>query len=191
MQELSENTIKKLIAGDEPTFNLVYSQYSGKIYKLAFRFLKDAEQSEEIVQEAFINLWLSKEKLDPSGNIWLYLYVIARRLALNALKKIYKSADLLEKLIYNIQEAHSNTEEEILAHDLEQFTKMVISKLPKQQQLIFTLSRIEGLSHKEIATQLKISPNTVKNHMVEALKTVKRHLSYSDLTYLIILSYWI
>jgi len=52
--------------------------------------------------------------------------------------------------------------------------------------LVFKLSRVEGLSHKEIAEQLNISPNTVKNHMVEALKTLKSHLKYADYLYLLI-----
>lgn len=181
MQKLVDShCIQELILGDEFAFSLIYDQYSEKIYRLAFRFLKDKEQSEEIVQETFINLWLSKEKLDPDGNLWLYLYVIAKRLSLNTLRDVYKSIDLIEKLLYNINEACNNTEEDILAHDLEQYTKTVIDKLPKQQQLIFRLSRVEGLTHQEIAERLQISPNTVKNHMVEALKTIRAHLKYAD-----------
>lgn len=171
------------MAGDESAFTLVYELYSAKVYRLAFRFLKEKEQSEEIVQEAFINLWLNRTKLDPDGNLWLYLYVIAKRLSLNALRQIGKSSALIENLLHQISELQNTTEEDILAHDLEHFTEQIISKLPRQQQLIFKLSRVEGLTHKEIAEQLHISPNTVKNHMVEALKTLKSHLKYSDFIY--------
>lgn len=182
--------IQRLIAGDESAFSKVYGFYSGKVYRLAFRFLKDKEQSEEIVQEAFINLWLNREKLDPEGNPWLYLYVIAKRLSLNALREVSKSATLTEKLLSRIKEAQNTTEEGIIANELENSIDKIIDKLPKQQQLIFKLSRIEGLSHKEIADQLQISPNTVKNHMVEALKTLRTHLKYSNLTYFAILLFW-
>ena len=179
--------IQRLIAGDESAFTAVYELYSEKVYRLAFRFLKDKEQSEEIVQEAFINLWLSREKLDPDGNMWLYLYVISKRLSLNALRQVGKSSSLVEKLLHRISELQNTTEEEVLAHDLEHYAEKVIEKLPRQQQLVFKLSRMEGLSHKEIAEQLQISPNTVKNHMVEALKTLKTHLKYSDFLYLLII----
>lgn len=181
------NAIQQLIAGDESAFTAVYELYSEKVYRLAFRFLKDKEQSEEIVQEAFINLWLSREKLNADGNMWLYLYVISKRLSLNALRQVGKSSSLVEKLLHQISELQNTTEEEILAHDLEHYAEKVIEKLPRQQQLVFKLSRIEGLSHKEIAEQLQISPNTVKNHMVEALKTLKTHLKYSDFLYLLII----
>lgn len=179
--------IAALISGDENAFTLVYQEYSAKVYRLAFKFLKDKELSEEVVQETFISLWLSRQKLDTAGNMWLYLYVIAKRLSLNTLRQVSKSADLTEKLLQNIKEEHNNTEEDILAHDLEQFTDKLIEKLPRQQQLVFKLSRIDGLSHKEIAEQLNISQNTVKNHMVEALKTLKQHLKYSDLLFVIAL----
>lgn len=181
------NAIQQLIAGDESAFTAVYELYSEKVYRLAFRFLKDKEQSEEIVQEAFINLWLSREKLNADGNMWLYLYVISKRLSLNALRQVGKSSSLVENLLHQISELQNTTEEEVLAHDLEHYAEKVIEKLPRQQQLVFKLSRIEGLSHKEIAEQLQISPNTVKNHMVEALKTLKTHLKYSDFLYLLIM----
>lgn len=190
MHKDSEHTIiENLIKGDESSFNMVYNQYSEKVYRLAFRILKNDEQSEEIVQETFIRLWLNREGLDSSGNMWLYLYVIAKRLSLDAYKIICKSSVLSEKLLQEIHTIRNTTEEEILANELEQFTEKVISKLPKQQQLIFKLSRVEGLSHQEIANQLNLSPNTVKNHMVEALKTLKAQLKYSDLIYFIALVY--
>ena len=181
------DAISRLMAGDESAFTSVYELYSEKVYRLAFRFLKDREKSEEIVQEAFINLWLSREKLDAEGNLWLYLYVISKRLSLNALRQIGKSSHLVEKLLAQISELQNPPEEAVLAHDLEHYAGEIIGKLPPQQQLVFKLSRVEGLSHKEIAEQLHISPNTVKNHLVEALKTLKSHLKYSDFLYLCLL----
>ncbi|GAA3994815.1 RNA polymerase sigma factor [Mucilaginibacter dorajii] len=183
-QEINGGYIQQLIAGDEAAFDAIYDAYSSKVYRLAYRFLKDSEQSQEIVQECFINLWTGREKLNAEGNIWLYLYVIAKRLSLNALRKISQSRQLTEKLVHHVTTIHNDTEEDILVHDLEQFAEQIICKLPKQQQLIFRLSRTEHLTHKEIAEQLHISPNTVKNHMVEALKTLKSQLQYSDLIYL-------
>ncbi|MDN5286662.1 MAG: polymerase sigma-70 factor [Mucilaginibacter sp.] len=187
---INSNHIEQLIAGDEPAFDAIYEMYGAKVYRLAFRFLKDKEQSEEVVQECFINLWTSRQKLNPEGNIWLYLYVIAKRLSLNALRQICQSRELSGKLISHISTVHNSTEEDVLAHDLGHFAENIINKLPKQQQLIFRLSRIEHLSHKEIAEQLQISPNTVKNHMVEALKTLKSHLHYADMIYFLALFFW-
>lgn len=182
--------IQELRAGDEFAFERVYVQFNQQVFRYAFRFLKDKEQSEEIVQEVFLNLWLSRERLCEDGNMWLYLYVITKRLSLNALREIHKSSVLFEKLINNIEELNNVTEEEIMAADMERFTETVIGKLPRQQQLVFKLSRTEGLSHNEIAEKLHISPNTVKNHMVEALKTLRSHLKISDMIYFLALVFY-
>lgn len=190
-KSINSSHIQQLIAGDEAAFDLIYEVYSSKVYRLAFRFLKDAQQSEEIVQECFINLWTSREKLNASGDIWLYLYVIAKRLSLNSLRQVFQSRELSDKLANHIATAHNDTEEDLLVSDLEQFTERIINKLPRQQQVIFRLSRVEHLTHKEIADQLQISPNTVKNHMVEALKTLKSQLQYSDLIFMLALFFWI
>lgn len=176
-------SIENLRKGDQQTFEQVYNHYSSQVYRLAFRFLKDKAQSEEIVQETFIKLWLNRHKLDVSGNLWLYLYVIAKRLSLNELRKISQSEELSAQLLLNITEAHNHTEEEILAADMEKFTESVLNKLPNQQQTIFRLSRVEGLTHQQIAEKLGISPNTVKNHMVEALKNIKNQLKDTELVY--------
>ena len=184
---IDSGSIKELIAGNESAFTMIYELYSERIYKLAFRFLKDKEQSEEVVQETFINLWMSREKLDPEGNIWLYLFVIAKRLSLNTLRQICKSTNLTEKLLHYIAGEHNDTEEEVFVRDLEQYAEKIIDKLPRQQKLVFKLSRVEGLSYKEIAEQQNISPNTVRNHMVEALKTLRAHLNAADFIYFTLL----
>lgn len=176
-------SIENLRKGDQQTFEQVYNHYSSQVYRLAFRFLKDKAQSEEIVQETFIKLWLNRHKLDVSGNLWLYLYVIAKRLSLNELRKISQSEELSAQLLLNITEAHNRTEEEVLAADMEKFTESVLNKLPNQQQTIFRLSRVEGLTHQQIAEKLGISQNTVKNHMVEALKNIKNQLKDTELIY--------
>ncbi len=176
-KDFENDDIRRLILGEQDAFEKIYDLCSEKLFRLAFRFLKDAEQSEEIVQEVFINLWLNKEKLNADGNIWLYLYVIGKRLSLNALRNVSQSRFHTENLLAHFDETHNNTEETVFVHDLELITQKVIGALPRQQQIIFKLSRFEGYSHKEIADQLNISPNTVKNHMGTALKTIQSRLS--------------
>ncbi len=176
------------MAGDESAFAFVYNLYAQKVYRLAFKFLKNQAHSEEIVQETFIKLWLTKGQLDPSGNIWLYLFVIAKRLSINSLREKNQSINIFQKLVEQTSEIQNFTEENILAHDLEDFAERVLKKLPKQQHQVFILSRKDGLTHKEIAEKLQISPNTVKNHMVAALKFLKTYLKYTEIIVLVFLT---
>jgi len=189
MSSVDSSTIRHLMAGDEAAFRMIYDIHSGQVYQLAFRFLKDASWSEEIVQDVFLKLWLNREGLDDQGNLWLYLYVITKRLCLNKLREIRKSPVLFEQLMNGMEVAGRPPEEQLMAVELEQQAQRLIACLPKQQQRIYKLSREEGLSHHEIAEKLGLSPNTVKNHMVQALKTLKNSLHQSGYTYLLALTF--
>lgn len=182
---------EKLIAGDESAFRHVYDLYGARIYRLAYKFLKDKASSEEIVQETFIRLWLTREKIDVNGNLWLYLYVIAQRLSLNSLRAASRSQQRVISMLADQTGMRNNpTEENVLARDLADFTEELIRKLPRQQQQVFRLSRLEGLSHKEIAALLHLSPHTVKNHLAEAIKSLRTGIKHTDLLYFTLLIYW-
>lgn len=185
MSLIDSLTIRRLREGNEIAFRMVYDLHSEQVYKLAFRFLKDSAWSEEVVQDVFLKLWLNREVLDERGNMWLYLYVIAKRICLNKLREIRNTTVLFEQLIKNIEIASNKTEEQLTADEMNQFAEKIIINLPSQQQLVFKLSREEGLSHKEIAQKLGLSPNTVKNHMVQALKTLRLGLQQSGYIYLL------
>lgn len=183
----------QLIAGlrdsDESTFALVFNIYKAKLYSFAWRFLKSRELSEEIVQETLIILWTKRLDLDIKYPLGPFLYTIARRLTLNALRNAATAGAAREKLWSDLKEAHNETEEAILLADLEEFTEQSVSKLPNQQQLIFKLSRYEGLTHDQIAEMLNLSKSTVNNHLVEALKNLRQQFKNSGISYSILLAW--
>ena len=193
MKIYSDHSETELITGlrndDEHAFEQVFKLYKGKLYSFAWRFLKNRELSEEIVQESLINLWTNRHQLDENYPLGPYLYTIARRLTLNALRNAATAGSAREKLWNELQEAHNETEEAILLADLVEFAEQAVSKLPKQQQLIFKLSRYEGLSHEEIAEKLQLSKSTVNNHLVEALKNLRIHFKNSGISYGLLLAY--
>jgi len=188
---ISPADIELLIKGDELAFRKVYDSHNEQVYRLAIRFLKDESWSEEIVQETFLKLWVNRQTLDTAGNIWLYLYVIAKRLCLNRLREIKKSTEHFELLITRMEYETSLSEVGLEVKEIERLLQDAIMKLPRQQQEVFQLSRNEGLSHKEIAERLKISPNTVKNHMVQALKNLKAIMHGAGYVSILLLLYYL
>ena len=175
---IESEVIQRLRDGDEGAFNEVYAQFSSKIYKVAYRILQDSTQSEEILQETFISLWVNKEKLDISGDLWVYLFVIAKRKSFDILRDVKKSQVLQDWLVNTFDELKNSTEEKIIVDELQRITDSILDSLPGQQQKIYRLCRLENLSHSEIASKLNISTNTVKNHMVQANRTLKLKLQY-------------
>lgn len=169
-----------LKAGEESAFRTVFDQHFKKLYAFSFWLLKDREQAEEVVHDGLLSVWLNRYKLNEELAIAPYLYTITSRLTLNALRHISVSQKMIDQLWLDIEKVSNSTEETILLSDLQRFTDSSLSIL--QQQIVFKMSRYQGLNYDEIAEKLNISRNTVKNHLVAALKTLRVHFNMSDMS---------
>ncbi|SHE40873.1 RNA polymerase sigma factor [Pedobacter caeni] len=176
-----------LKSGDEYAFRKIFDLHYQKLYMFCYRFLKNRQHAEEIVHDALLNVWTNREKIDENRFILPYLYTITRRLALNALRDIATSQKAMDDLWLNMKTLSNETEEIVLLNDLSQFIEDAVNQLPPQQQLVFRMSRYEGLTFDEIAAKLNLSRNTVKNHLVTALKALRTHLNQSDTAYFTVL----
>ncbi|MFC6099415.1 RNA polymerase sigma factor [Olivibacter domesticus] len=173
--------IAQLKLGSEAAFRKIYQQLHLKVYRFIFALLKDSCQSEEILQETFVSLWVNRQHLKGELPLYPYLYLTARRLTIDAFRKASSEQHFKERLQFLQLDSTNETEEQILMSDLQNLTKEAINILPPQQRIIFQLSRIENLSYDEIALQLNISRNTVRNHLVSALKTLRAHFVKHDI----------
>ncbi|MEJ7694134.1 sigma factor, partial [Daejeonella sp.] len=106
--------ISKIRDGEEAAFRIVFDKYSARLYNFSFRFLKNKEQCQEVVQEAFLSFWLNRAKLDESYPVAPFLYTITRRLTLNSLRKTANSETAINKLWVNMQKVSNETEEVVL-----------------------------------------------------------------------------
>lgn len=176
----------RLKAGDETAFKTVFDLWFKKLYYFSFRYLKNREQAEEVAQETMMQLWLNRAKLDEKYPISPYLYTIVRRLSLNSLRQIATSRSASEQHFARINDAENTTEEAVSLAELKRITEEALALMPKQQQQVYRMSRNDGLSLDEIAQELGILKNTVKKHLSDALKTIRKH--YSTHYYLVFVS---
>jgi RNA polymerase sigma-70 factor (ECF subfamily) len=192
MPAYTETEERKMIidlkAGDELAFRKVFDLHFHRLKIFCFRFLRNKQHAEEIVHDAFINVWTNRDRIDENRSILPYLYTITKRLALNALRDIATSQKAMDELWHHMEVLSNETEETILLNDLKKFTENIVIHLPPQQQLVFRMKRYQGLSYDEIAAELNLSRNTVKNHFFAALKTLRTHFNESDTAYFMLLS---
>lgn len=167
--------IKQLKNGQEVALKQLFDLYSDDIYGIAYSILKDSLESEDVVQEVFIRLWNTRLQLDETGNIWSYLYVVTKRLSLNKLRDAHAKIKDRVASISNDFIQDSSCDANVHIHEILALEYEVLKKLPDQQKKAYLLSRVDGLTHKQIAHQMNIAPNTVKNHIIQALKTFKKH----------------
>jgi RNA polymerase sigma-70 factor (ECF subfamily) len=174
---LNESTLFTQVAhGDEKAFTEIFYHYSKRIYPFVLKKTKSETIAEEIVQEIFIKLWTNREKLSHIENYESYIFTTAANKIYKHFKKIAGEEKLLKALWNRINELHCATEEIIELKESEGLINKVIEQLPPQRKKVYQLSREQGLSHAEIAEQLKISPSTVNNQLTEALRYIKQHL---------------
>jgi RNA polymerase sigma-70 factor, ECF subfamily len=166
--------IARLRQGDESAFRDIYNFYWEQQYDLAYYKLGNRELAEELTQEVFTALWMNREQLDPARPVAPYLYGVMKNQVFNAYRKIVSRNKLLQEM--TLPEITNNTIDQLNYNEVNQVIHQHISLLPDKCREVFTLSRINGFNVQQIAEELNISPKTVNNHLVKALKIMRTGL---------------
>ena len=156
-------------------FEFFFKQYYSWLCSVSFSIIKDRDAAEDVVQELFTSLWNNKDSLSINGDIKYYLARAVKNRSLNYLrdKKHFEEIDILGG---ELKLADNNAQKEMEYYELMDSVQKVISDLPEKCREVFTLSRYEKKSYKEIAIYLKISEKTVENQISKALKILRKKL---------------
>jgi len=186
----NETDLLALVAeGDEKAFGILFHHYRPRIYSYAFHLFRNVGLADELVQEVFLKVWLNRDKLPHILKFEAWVFIIARNQVFDTLKLLAKEASARKQMEHLLDPEANLVEDQIITKENELRLQNALNHLSPQQKLIFTLSRHQGMKHEEIATRLNISRNTVKTHLVHALKTLKDILHFhSDSALLIIAS---
>jgi RNA polymerase sigma-70 factor (ECF subfamily) len=165
--------VKRIRQNDKTAFKSLYDRYSRKIYYFSLKHLNNTLEVEELVQSVFINVWESRESLDPDNSIKSYIFKAAVNYIINHLRKKTIHAKYIKSEFDKGEKYSDITYEQIFFHDLESSINSIVETLPSQQQKIFRLNRYEGLTHEEIARRLELSVRTVENQMYRSTAIIK------------------
>eukprot|EP01136_Pigoraptor_vietnamica_P014750 Opistho-1_new@57211 len=163
-----------LLEDNETAFEEIYRRYFQKLYALAKRRLYDNQQTEDIIHDLFLNLWLNRQKIQIDS-LQNYLLRSVKYRVLDALDHHTVKQNFLDYQLH-INQSSNITEENILYADAMRLYQENLIFLPEKCREVFLLSRT-GLSQKEIAIQLGISENTVENHIAKALRLLKSRMA--------------
>lgn len=180
--ELEKELVERLIEGDESAFCELYALYKNKLMYFAMKFLKSREFAEDVFQDAFAAIWQNRRFLNPGMPFSSYIYTIVRNRVLNLLSTLECDRRLKESILSSAIELDDNTSESLQNDDIRGIIDKALQSLTPRQSKVFTMSRKQFMSHKEIAAELGISVYTVQQHISESLKTIRAYLSkYSDI----------
>lgn len=165
-------TLCLLKSGDEKAFREVYDLFYAPLIRRLGTFLRDDVLVQEVVQETFIQLWVQRDRLDETKELSAWLFTIAKRKAIDVLRRQVKQALAIEEIAHNITHAPSADQRTIRKEEIEQLDRL-LALLPEQQRQVLELAKLHELSYDEVADRLNISKNTVRNHLVNAMKVLK------------------
>lgn len=172
-----QEQLKKIAEGDEGAFATLFHAWRNRIYFFTLQFTQSPQQSEDIVQEVFIKLWLHRAELQHLPNFQAWVYKVIKNHAISGLRRIALETNILAELRKNEAGQVQTADEELLHKQLQQKMLLAIQQLPPRQKEVYTLTRIDGLKQEEVAERLHLSISTVQNHMTEALKKLRIILS--------------
>jgi RNA polymerase sigma-70 factor (ECF subfamily) len=177
--DLAEWT-RALRAGDDQAFRALFDALYAPLLRYGVSLVRDAAVAEDLVQEAFVRLWDRREQLDVTHPVRAYLFRAVRNLAINHRRNDRTRLRLLEDPLVGdsaaVPRAETPPDDVLSGSDLARQLDGWLDALPPRQREALLLSRVEGLSHAEVAEAMGCAPRTVSNHLVAALKTLKRRL---------------
>ncbi|RIJ50465.1 RNA polymerase sigma-70 factor [Maribellus luteus] len=179
MPELKPNKTNDLLEqiqkGSPFAFQVLFDNYSRKIYHFSMGYLKNKQEAEDIVQEVFLKIWKSREELLAGTSFESFLFTITRNAILNTIRK-----EKYQQVYMNYVKLHLEKnvllDEELDFNELERAYKKSIDKLPPRRKEIFILSRYRNFSNVEIAKKMDVSVKTVENQMTSALADIRQNL---------------
>lgn len=150
---------------DRVAFYNLYERYCRRLHGFVLRYIKQNDDAEEIVQEVFVKIWESRNKIDAYSSFEAFLFTIAYNTTISLLRKRASETKYMNHLKSLQQPVNfPNLIDEIHFNELNDWVQLLLNELTPRQKEIFQLSREEGLTHDEIARKLDISVNTVKKN---------------------------
>lgn len=158
------------------SFEVLFNTYYKELYYFCLKYVFHKEVAEELVQDLFISIWEKRYNLNIQSSIKAYLFTSIKNRAISYLRsKIAQNSHFENHDIIKTDEPLTNPNP-IEYEELKEEIQNAIKLLPEQCRIVFHLSRNSGLTYKQIANELKVSPETVKTHISNALKKIKKHL---------------
>lgn len=168
--------IEALKKGSKSAFTKLYANYAPRIRAFALRWSKNSILAEDVTQEVFIRLWNERENIRQTNSINSLLFTIASNTLINAFHKTINSP-IFEDYLKHVDSLPSggNFDPMEYSNFLNAIT-CFIDRMPPTRRKVVKLSKLDGLSNKEIADALSLKEQTVKNQLSIGVKELREFI---------------
>lgn len=161
--------------GDEAAFTELFAQHRDRVYSIAMRVLQFDEAAKDVVQETFINVWTYRQRLPDVNDFKAWISTVARNILFKRLRRQSYEVSYLKEAIYTNNNNPEQLFDSVRWNEMYNLLLQAVQLLAPQQRKVFELGRFEGMKHEEIADMLGISKESVKKHMMTAVKRIREH----------------
>ncbi|MEN0053158.1 MAG: RNA polymerase sigma-70 factor [Mucilaginibacter sp.] len=161
--------------GDDRAFNELFRRYFNKLYQFSLRYVKDETIAESLVLDLLLRIWQKSGEIKTDAEIAPYLFTAMKNTLLNHIRKKYE-ATLPLTSIPEYSLASPSLAEDFDAKELRIVYGKSLEHLSPQRKKVFEMSRDMDMNHKEIATELQLSVNTVENHIGASLRFLRQEI---------------
>ncbi|WP_374164003.1 RNA polymerase sigma factor [Arcticibacter sp. MXS-1] len=174
---LSEKELVGLLQqGHEGSLRVLYDMHIKKLHYFVLRTAKVRELAEDVVQDVFVKIWENRSQLDPDQSFRSFLYTVARNHLLNLLKRLQHESGILDEIRRHASASENTTELQVDYSESNVLLIEAISRLPQQCKEIFVRCKMQGLSYRQVASELNITEGTVNSQMVKALRSIRQYI---------------
>ena len=168
--------VHELEAGNEVCLNMLFNNYYRALCVYAFRFVSDADDVEDIVQEVFVSFWMNKKRTAFSGSVRSYLFgAVAKAASKFATRRGKIKFDDVEKYVDQFLEELGEYDENEFAR-LRDKVYARVEALPEKTKEIFKAVVLDNMTYQQVGDRFGITVNTVKTMYYRALKQLKEEL---------------
>jgi len=161
-------------AGDLGAFEQLVCRNQAGAWALAWRFLGDATEAQDIVQEGFLKIFKAASRYRPTAKFRTYLYRVITRLCLDWEAK--KRPEYME-VLPSLSDSSRDPEALVALGQLSSAVQKCLADLPAKQRIAITLRQYDGMTYNEISEVLEVSPKAVDSLLQRARDALRRCLA--------------
>lgn len=177
--QITPHEIERLKKNDSIIYNKIFDHYYERIAFFCWRFTKDRQEGLDIASEVFLKVWNKRHKFDSVEHLNNFLYIVARNLSLNYLKKKQRQEQTFQELVQIPGEQEENKLR--LRAELMEILREEAAQLKGRVGEVFKLAFFDGLNNEEISKKLGMTENNVKVHKTKAIQQLRPRLLKRDL----------
>lgn len=166
--------IGELREGSQTAFKCIYDLYVGRLYSFALSYCKSRENTQELVEDTFVWLWNNRDCLKEVDSLQSILFIRLRHFLVNAYRKTLRSPVFRDYMDYREALAESSVDSNLEYDDFVRLFNRSLEQVSATQRRIIVMARMEGIGIVEIAEELHLTEQTVRNQLSLGLKKMRQ-----------------